>query len=354
MSAMRNEDALLQMVIGACRSLPPAEGDYLIDDFVSNLLLTVTDFQMHTTAVVRAYEYFKENSWNELRTFDDVQALLSRYPDTREGNTALAQHIWGYKLWTRAAMLRGLVAYFGEIGVVDQQGLKAWAERATFKKDFEGKVRGLGYAVFNWLVMRQGIETVKPDVHVRRFVEAATGETGLADAEVVSLVAEAARHLGLKAYELDWAIWEASRNSGALVGVLQAFERAAEPVAARSNLQRSDAPSQTVKCFGVVWDWKDDTPVDLIEARIGSLLASGAREIGLKVIEGGDTNQLLVTDRRDLPRAVVEGLWQEWWSTRLRRALRTQVRVRARMTFWSGRYSDGHRPCEQVTPRSRR
>ena len=73
---------------------------------------------------------------------------------------------------------------------------------------------GMGrcHAVFNWLVMRQGIETIKPDVHVRRFVEGATDVTGLSDERIVALVVEAARRLGLKPYQLDWAIWEAGRG----------------------------------------------------------------------------------------------------------------------------------------------
>jgi hypothetical protein len=107
-------------------------------------------------------------------------------------------------------MLRGLVAYFDGIGMRDQEGLHRWAQRAEFKRDFEGRVRGLGPAVFQWLVMRQGLETVKPDVHVRRFAERAVGR-GLSDQDVVNVVTRAANGLGIKAYESDWAIWEHER-----------------------------------------------------------------------------------------------------------------------------------------------
>jgi hypothetical protein len=96
-------------------------------------------------------------------------------------------------------------------GVVDQESLKAWAHRSDFRTDFEGRVKGLGPAVYQWLVMRQGVDTVKPDVHVRRFAEAAVGRP-LSDADVVEVVTRAARLLGIRAYELDWRIWEASRG----------------------------------------------------------------------------------------------------------------------------------------------
>jgi hypothetical protein len=64
--------------------------------------------------------------------------------------------------------------------------------------------------VYQALVMRQGVDTVKPDVHVHRFVERAVGRH-LRDVEVVEVVTAAARDLGWKAAELDWAIWEQGR-----------------------------------------------------------------------------------------------------------------------------------------------
>ena len=88
---------------------------------------------------------------------------------------------------------------------------RAWAHRGDFRSDFEGRVKGLGLAVYQSLVMRQGVDTVKPDVHVRRFTEAAVGRR-LSDADVVEVVTRAARLLDIKAYELDWRIWEASRG----------------------------------------------------------------------------------------------------------------------------------------------
>jgi len=59
--------------------------------------------------------------------------------------------------------------------------------------------------------MRQGVDTVKPDVYVRRFAEAAVGRS-LSDEEVIAAVSDAAHELDLKAYELDWRIWESSRG----------------------------------------------------------------------------------------------------------------------------------------------
>lgn len=179
-----------------------------------NLFETVLDYQMSTTAVVRALQHYRDQRWDEIRTGDDLEAVMARFAENQEGNTALAQHLWGYNMWTRAQQLRDLSAYFRKIGVTSQESLRRWAKSSKFKRDFQGRVKGLGIAVYHWLVMRQGVDTVKPDVHVRRFAEEAVGRV-LSDEDVVEVVTKAAHQLGLRAYELDWAIWEASRG-GAL------------------------------------------------------------------------------------------------------------------------------------------
>jgi len=203
----------LDRVIEAASLLPPAEEDYLESDFVMNLMETVLDYQMQTKAVVRALEWYKASRWAEIRTLDDLEGVMSRFPADKEGNTALAQYLWGYNMWTRAHQLRDLAAFFRRIGVTDQGALHAWALGSTFKQDFEGRVKGLGVAVYQWLLMRQGVETIKPDVHVHRFVAAAIGR-GASDVEAIELVTAAAREMRLKPYELDWRIWEASRGGG--------------------------------------------------------------------------------------------------------------------------------------------
>jgi hypothetical protein len=207
---MVSEDDV-EKLAAAARVLPANTSVYLEDDFIMNLLETVLDYMLQTEVVVRALERFRENRWNEIRTLDDLEQLMARFSEDQAGNTALAQYLWGYNFWTRAQQLRDLVRYFRSIGIVNQQRLKQWALASTFKKDFEGRVKGLGPAVYQWLVMRQGVDTVKPDIHVRRFAEAAVGRK-LNAHDVIELTTSAAATIGIKAFELDWRIWEASRG----------------------------------------------------------------------------------------------------------------------------------------------
>ena len=207
-------DSDVEQVVAAGRNLPPAVGSYVETDFVMNLLETVLDYMLQTPVVVKALQHFRDNRWKEARNLDQLESLLAGYPENEEGNTALALHLWGYRLWTRAQQLRDLVRFFRSIGVVDQETLTAWARRSEFKRDFSGRVKGLGPTVYQWLVMRQGVDTVKPDVHVHRFARAAVGRP-LTNQEVIEVTTRAAQHLGIRAYEFDWRIWEASRG-GAL------------------------------------------------------------------------------------------------------------------------------------------
>jgi len=64
----------------------------------------------------------------------------------------------------------------------------------------------MGYAIYQWLIMRQGIATIKPDVHIRRFIESILNRPNIADKELVTTLEKVAIELGLKAYELDWRI----------------------------------------------------------------------------------------------------------------------------------------------------
>jgi hypothetical protein len=203
-------DEDIDRVAVAARSLPSSGSVQVEEDFVTNLFVTVIDFQMNTTAVLRALDHFKEERWSEVRTMADLESVIARYEDDQSGNTELALYLWGYRLWTRAAMLRRLIGFFSSIGVRDQPALTRWAREAEYRRDFEGQVKGLGRAVFNSLVMRQGVDTVKPDVRVRRFAEAAVGRR-LSDSDTVDVVVGAAHRIGMKASDLDWAIWQYNR-----------------------------------------------------------------------------------------------------------------------------------------------
>lgn len=42
-----------------CQKLPPAKGNYLVNDYIENLMLTVLDYQMHETSIKKAIGHYK-------------------------------------------------------------------------------------------------------------------------------------------------------------------------------------------------------------------------------------------------------------------------------------------------------
>ena len=206
-------DEEYQLVLKECRQLSPARGDYRESDFIQNLFLTAIDFQMHGRAVEKAIEHYRKHNWSTVRNLKQLEDVLSGYPNDKDGNTSVAQLLWGNNMWTRVGLLRELTRYFESVGVEDQRALAKWARASDYDRDFKGRVKGLGYAIYNWLVMRQGVETVKPDVHLHRFVERILGRT-IGDEELVRLLEQVASDMKLRAYELDWRIWEYQRGAG--------------------------------------------------------------------------------------------------------------------------------------------
>jgi len=207
------EEKDLAKLVSRCRAVPLTRNEYVATDFVVALLETVMDYQNATTTVQRASTYFAANRWDEIRTLDDLEGVLERFPPDQRGNDELAQYLWGYHHWRRAGELRGLVSYFRERNVADLAALRAWAVSST-TDDFVGHIKGLGTAVYHGLVMRLGVETVKPDVHILRFVAGAIGRP-VNELEAVEALEEVAKRLGLSPRTLDWSIWEYQR---ALVG----------------------------------------------------------------------------------------------------------------------------------------
>ena len=197
-------DRELDALEHAASSIPLSSFEFVADDYVLALFDTVLDYQNQAAAIQKAEDHYRVQHYREIRTLDDLEAVLERFPDDREGNDELAQYLWGNHHWRRAQELRGLVRYFRERNVTTLRRLRTWATKSQ-QEDFVGHIKGLGPAVYRSLAMRMGVDTVKPDVHVLRFVSAAIGRTAT-QAEAVEGLTEAAARLGLPARDLDWSV----------------------------------------------------------------------------------------------------------------------------------------------------
>jgi len=191
-----------------CRAVTLTPDDHVAEDLMIELFETVLDYQNRAAAVRNALAHFRSEHSDTVRTLDDLEEVLQRHPDDEE----LAGFLWANRHWRRARELRGLVAYLRERDVTDLDALRRWAASST-QDDFVGHIKGLGPAVYRSLVMRLGVDTIKPDVHVLRFVSAAVGRRVSQDEAVASLETIAQR-LGTSARTLDGSIWALQTRGG--------------------------------------------------------------------------------------------------------------------------------------------
>ena len=89
-------------------------------------------------------------------------------------------------------------------------GLEAWAREAKPAGHVDAGIRGFGIAGWQYLRMLFGGNTTKPDVHIIRFVERATGRERLSPMKALVLLEEAARITEVPLRDLDTTIWEES------------------------------------------------------------------------------------------------------------------------------------------------
>ena len=190
--------------------------DYRENDYVINLFLTVLDFQMRVETVEKALKYFRKT--HGYRSHEKLRSHLDAFSDTRRGNLRLAKSLWNNNHWSRAKFLRMLVREFEARGVKGRKSLKKWVASANFEKDVEGKFKlkypknhSIGFVLFSWLQLRLGVPTVKPDLHVVRFVSDAVGRT-VSDKETSESLRRVAKKTKREPALLDSAIWHYQRG----------------------------------------------------------------------------------------------------------------------------------------------
>jgi len=198
-----------------CLKLPVGEEDsFRSNDYVLTLLLTYLNFQMKVEAVDSAIDFYTENRRRKLRTHKALAELMATFPNTKRGNLKLANYLWNNSHWTRAKFLRKLVEYFEGMNVRNMRALTRWGRNTPFE-EIKGRVKteehSIGYAIFKWIQIRLGVDTVKPDVHVKNFVKNCIGREPRNE-EAVEAIERIARKMGIPASRLDFAIWRYQRD----------------------------------------------------------------------------------------------------------------------------------------------
>jgi hypothetical protein len=199
---------------------------YLLD-----VMETTLNLHIQEPVVVNALNYFQKRHNQSvsatqqvqtqcIHTHAELQMALDRFADTKEGNKEASQYLWGNYHWTRVALLRRFMEFLTSINVADQPSLHAWAKAADFERDFQGKVKGLGIAVFHWLLLRCGVSTIKPDIWVINFAKRILGKR-ISEKLLVKAFAEIAPLVGESLETIDLTIWHFEKMAMATTDVPQ-------------------------------------------------------------------------------------------------------------------------------------
>ena len=189
-------------------------------DYVIDVMQTVLDFHMQAPVVNDALDYFREHvqSQHGIDTHAKLQAVLDKFADTVDGNTEASRLLWNNAHWTRIELLRRLLTFLASINVTDQPALHVWANQADFERDFKGKVKGLGVAVYQWLLIRCGVSTIKPDIWVINFAKRVIGRK-LSEANLVEVFTNISPLVGEQLDAIDITIWHFEKMAMATTDV---------------------------------------------------------------------------------------------------------------------------------------
>jgi tetratricopeptide (TPR) repeat protein len=196
----------------ACADVPPAKvSDVVVHEYLVNVFLTVLDLQMHNVAVDRAIAHYRAHRRSEVSTLDELIRVLEGRPNDKDGNTLIAQYLWGNRHWARVRWLRGFASFLASHQLTDAESLSTWAHQSQYRRDFEGRCPSLGIFAYQWLCMRLGVDTVTPAVHLHGFVAEAIGHP-VSDRDLIEAICDAATRIAVPVRVLDGRIWEYRRG----------------------------------------------------------------------------------------------------------------------------------------------
>lgn len=172
---------------------------------------------INTTLAMRAkwYETAKprvdafETKYSNVKTLQDLLALMNSMSEKE-----FCEKVLNFRAHPRYVILREMteafIDYQKKNGFSDDWlAMQDWAKKVDLKnldKDIMGKIKRVGLATVQNLRLICGIDTVKPDVHVKESLK----EIGLGnEVEVVELLSELT---GYSCAELDQIFWYWDKN----------------------------------------------------------------------------------------------------------------------------------------------
>ena len=122
------------------------------------------------------------------------------------------EEVWNYKHPKRVEILQSLVNFFlvykTESSIKDDlESMKHWAQTVDINSGKILPIEGIGFATSQYIRKMLGVDSVKPDIHIKRSIFEGIGEK-MSDKKTVLFIENVAKTMNITATALDYAIWK--------------------------------------------------------------------------------------------------------------------------------------------------
>jgi len=166
---------------------------------------TLSINRQYNKFVLPRIEYFKQ-SFPNINTLEKLNNLI------KETGINDFENVWNYNHPKRVEILQNLAKFFLEYKTEnsikdDLESMKHWAKSVDINSGKILPIDGMGFATSQYIRKMLGVDSVKPDVHIKRSIIEGIGEK-MSDKKTVMFIEIVAKEMGITPTALDHAIWK--------------------------------------------------------------------------------------------------------------------------------------------------
>lgn len=185
----------------------------LVDElmYYENPCLVILDAVMsrsrvYEKTVIPKINYFKENH-SEINTLEKLIMTINEI-----GVEQFAPMYLDYQFKQLGQVILDTARVFldNKINDNDLDSMRLFARSSNFYKEIQ-KVRGIGIATSRYLAILLNVDTVKPDVHILKFLTN-TLDRGVYEHEAIDLLTIVAKEMNIPVALIDNSIWQFMSN----------------------------------------------------------------------------------------------------------------------------------------------
>ena len=166
--------------------------------------------------VVPRVKHFQD-TYQDVRTLKEILNLINHI------GTENFASVWNYNHLQRVLLLENVVSYLNQLheklsknNYTDNEieVLRKWAKEVSLKDNEFMRIKGIGVATAQYLRILLGVDTVKPDVHIKSSLNEVYNKK-FSDAQAIETIEAVSHILKVNVRSVDKFVWKLrASNSG--------------------------------------------------------------------------------------------------------------------------------------------